>query len=101
MHYPDNAGFAMGDDKSPDYFMMEVHYDNPQLLSGRKDNSGELIVHNQRYANIVGFKRDGCCGKSNKSVYLLHLVSLLAFSDESIGFDIYKFNSFKAAFKVC
>ena len=40
MNYPDEAGFPFGEDSAPTYFLMEVHYDNPQLLSGRKDSSG-------------------------------------------------------------
>ena len=40
MNYPDEAGFPFGEGSSPTYFMMEVHYDNPQLLQGRKDSSG-------------------------------------------------------------
>jgi len=40
MNYPPEAGYPFGESASPDYFMMEVHYDNPQLLTGRKDNSG-------------------------------------------------------------
>ena len=43
MNYPDEAGFPFGEDSAPTYFLMEVHYDNPQLLSGRKDNSGYHI----------------------------------------------------------
>ena len=43
MHYPDEAGYPFGEDSAPTYFLMEVHYDNPQLLSGRKDNSGYQI----------------------------------------------------------
>ncbi|XP_067933312.1 dopamine beta-hydroxylase-like [Watersipora subatra] len=40
MYYPEEAGFPFGDEDSPDYIVMEMHYDNPQLLSGRRDSSG-------------------------------------------------------------
>ena len=33
-HYPEDAGFVLGDPdgSSPEYFLVEVHYDNPDLL---------------------------------------------------------------------
>ena len=40
MSYPDVAGYPIGDSQSPDYFLLEIHYDNPKLLSGKRDNSG-------------------------------------------------------------
>ena len=39
-YFPEEAGLPFGDENSPKYLMMEVHYDNPQLLSGLTDNSG-------------------------------------------------------------
>ena len=41
MYFPEEAGYPMGDDNYPDYFVMEMHYDNPKLLSGRRDSSGK------------------------------------------------------------
>ena len=49
MNYPDEAGFPFGEGSSPTYFMMEVHYDNPQLLQGRKDSSGTCQSGNQGF----------------------------------------------------
>lgn len=44
MYYSPEAGYPFGESSSPDYFMMEVHYDNPQLITGRKDNSGNHMA---------------------------------------------------------
>ncbi|XP_078700100.1 DBH-like monooxygenase protein 1 [Branchiostoma floridae x Branchiostoma belcheri] len=38
--YPDHVGFSMGTADDPDYIMMEMHYDNPNRLSGVRDSSG-------------------------------------------------------------
>ncbi|XP_067933220.1 DBH-like monooxygenase protein 1 homolog [Watersipora subatra] len=42
--YPKEAGYPLGGDNSPDYFMMEVHYDNPKLISGKKDSSALQVT---------------------------------------------------------
>ncbi|CAH1230127.1 MOXD1 [Branchiostoma lanceolatum] len=38
--YPDHVGFSLGTDDDPDYLMMEIHYDNPDRISGERDSSG-------------------------------------------------------------
>ena len=34
-YFPEEAGYAIGgdDDSIPDYYLLEMHYDNPQLLN--------------------------------------------------------------------
>lgn len=32
---PDHVGMPVGDSEDPMMFIMEVHYDNPRLLSGK------------------------------------------------------------------
>ena len=43
-YYPEEAGFPLGEETTPDYYVMEVHYDNPQVLSGMRDSSGRLLI---------------------------------------------------------
>ena len=38
--YPLDTGFPIGPDEQYDTVMLEVHYDNPQLISGIVDDSG-------------------------------------------------------------
>jgi len=45
---PEEAGFPIGGTEaegSPQYFLMETHYDNPQLISGRSDTSGIRLTY--------------------------------------------------------
>lgn len=39
-YYPPKAGFPIGTADSPKFYMMEIHYDNPERIEGRKDSSG-------------------------------------------------------------
>ena len=32
--YPDNAAYPFGGDGFPEYLVMELHYDNPDMISG-------------------------------------------------------------------
>ena len=32
--YPDNVAFPFGGGETPDYVLMELHYDNPQMVEG-------------------------------------------------------------------
>ncbi|CAF3987526.1 unnamed protein product, partial [Rotaria sp. Silwood1] len=34
------AGYPVGGDFPIKYYLLQIHYDNPRLLSGRRDNSG-------------------------------------------------------------
>ncbi|ROT68032.1 dopamine beta hydroxylase [Penaeus vannamei] len=45
---PDNAGFPIGEEHGgATYFMMEIHYDNPDLKEGVVDASGIRIFHTE------------------------------------------------------
>lgn len=37
---PDNVGFSMFDNVNNQAIHLEIHYDNPSLIEGRKDSSG-------------------------------------------------------------
>jgi len=39
-YYPEVAGVSLGTDKDPSFFIMETHYDNPNMRSDIVDNSG-------------------------------------------------------------
>ena len=45
LDFPAEAGLPIGHDESPDYFMMEVHYDNPAQVPNIVDNSGNNFGH--------------------------------------------------------
>ena len=34
--YPDNVAFPFGGEGFPEYLVMELHYDNPERISGMK-----------------------------------------------------------------
>jgi hypothetical protein len=38
--YPDNVAFPFGGEGFPEYLVMELHYDNPQMMQGIVDSSG-------------------------------------------------------------
>ncbi|XP_078511754.1 putative DBH-like monooxygenase protein 2 [Lissotriton helveticus] len=40
---PTNAGISLGTNLDPQFIRLEIHYNNPQMLSGQKDNSGIRI----------------------------------------------------------
>ncbi|XP_078372318.1 DBH-like monooxygenase protein 1 homolog isoform X1 [Oculina patagonica] len=39
-YYPPNVGYVIGSADSPNSYMLEIHYDNPKGIEGRKDSSG-------------------------------------------------------------
>ncbi|XP_066265485.1 DBH-like monooxygenase protein 1 homolog isoform X1 [Branchiostoma lanceolatum] len=43
--YPQHVGYPIGDVDDSSYVLMEVHYDNPQLLSGLYDSSGLRMTY--------------------------------------------------------
>ncbi|XP_068222682.1 MOXD1 homolog 1-like [Palaemon carinicauda] len=46
---PEHAGFPLGEDHGgATYFMMEMHYDNPNLRQGIVDNSGLRIFYTEK-----------------------------------------------------
>ncbi|UJR19902.1 hypothetical protein I4U23_023034 [Adineta vaga] len=40
MEYPDEAGYPVGGDFIVNYYMIEMHYDNPHLVSNKRDTTG-------------------------------------------------------------
>ncbi|CAF0896092.1 unnamed protein product [Adineta ricciae] len=40
MTYPEEAGYPVGGDFTVNYYMIELHYDNPRLVSNRWDTTG-------------------------------------------------------------
>ncbi|CAF1144593.1 unnamed protein product [Adineta ricciae] len=40
MTYPEEAGYPIGGDFTVNYYMIELHYDNPHLISNRRDTTG-------------------------------------------------------------
>ncbi len=51
--FPDNTGVPIGEDEN-EYYMTEIHYDNPKKLAGVKVHSGmEMYYTDQlRYIRI-------------------------------------------------
>ncbi|XP_060066838.1 DBH-like monooxygenase protein 1 [Ylistrum balloti] len=43
-YYPPNAGYSLGTDVDPDFFVMETHYDNPTAKADIVDSSGIRIT---------------------------------------------------------
>lgn len=39
-YYPTHTGYPIGTEDSPNNYFLELHYDNPENIEGRKDNSG-------------------------------------------------------------
>ena len=36
--YPDNVAFPFGGEDFPEYLVMELHYDNPEMIMGNSNN---------------------------------------------------------------
>ncbi|KAL3871756.1 hypothetical protein ACJMK2_039734 [Sinanodonta woodiana] len=43
-YYPEHVGFSVGASDDPDFYIMQIHYDNPVTKSGMIDNSGIRIT---------------------------------------------------------
>ncbi|XP_019631108.1 PREDICTED: DBH-like monooxygenase protein 1 homolog [Branchiostoma belcheri] len=43
--YPEHVGYPIDDDENGGHLLMEVHYDNPQLMSGIHDSSGVRMTY--------------------------------------------------------
>eukprot|EP00058_Branchiostoma_floridae_P003514 XP_002589002.1 hypothetical protein BRAFLDRAFT_124914 [Branchiostoma floridae] len=43
--YPEHVGYPIGDDDDTDYLMLQMHYDNPQMLPGLYDSSGLRLIY--------------------------------------------------------
>ncbi|XP_050717468.1 DBH-like monooxygenase protein 1 isoform X2 [Eriocheir sinensis] len=46
--WPDNVGLPIGGGNDPNYFMLEVHYDNPRLMEGVVDDSGLRLLYTKK-----------------------------------------------------
>lgn len=42
---PEEVGYPVGESGLHEYFIIEVHFDNPQLLSGVKVETGAVIYY--------------------------------------------------------
>ncbi len=45
MIYPDHVGFPVGEDGERNYYMLEVHYNNPDALAGLTFETGLEIYY--------------------------------------------------------
>eukprot|EP00058_Branchiostoma_floridae_P019171 XP_002604660.1 hypothetical protein BRAFLDRAFT_94822 [Branchiostoma floridae] len=43
--YPEHLGYPIGDDDDSGYVLIEMHYDNPQVLPGLYDSSGLRFIY--------------------------------------------------------
>lgn len=44
-YYPPKTGYPIGTEDSPNNYFLEIHYDNPDNIEGRKDSSGVRIYY--------------------------------------------------------
>ena len=51
--YPDNVAYPFGGEGSPEYLVMELHYDNPEMISGKKIDVCTVIVASPLTSSIV------------------------------------------------
>ncbi|XP_078495693.1 DBH-like monooxygenase protein 1 [Ciona intestinalis] len=51
---PDHVGIPLGEPDSPTHVLMEVHYDNPNLVAGLIDNSGMRISYTDQLRQYDG-----------------------------------------------
>ncbi|XP_035686300.1 DBH-like monooxygenase protein 1 isoform X1 [Branchiostoma floridae] len=79
--YPNYVGFPIGSDDDPDYIMMEMHYDNPDRISGQRDSSGLRFY----YTPIVRMYDAGILDIGVNS-YATHVIPPRAESFDSTGF---------------
>ncbi|CAF2458331.1 unnamed protein product [Rotaria sp. Silwood2] len=56
LEFPEEAGYPLGGDFPIKYYMIEMHYNNPNLNSGRRDSSGiRFYLSNQLRQHDLGF----------------------------------------------
>lgn len=46
--YPKDVGYSLGTDGDPQYVLLEIHYDNPNLATGVVDNSGFRLFYTNK-----------------------------------------------------
>jgi len=55
-YYPENVAYPVGGPGNPEFVVLEMHYDNPQLVSGVVDSSGmEFFYINSPPQHRAGF----------------------------------------------
>ncbi|KAL9970009.1 hypothetical protein ACROYT_G022312 [Oculina patagonica] len=47
-YYPQTAGYPVGATDSPSGYLLEMHYDNPEGIEGRKDSSGVRFYYTSK-----------------------------------------------------
>ncbi|UJR07225.1 hypothetical protein I4U23_011513 [Adineta vaga] len=56
LEFPEQAGYPIGGDFPIKYYLIQMHYDNPKLQSGRQDSSGiRFYVNNELRPQELGF----------------------------------------------
>lgn len=48
MYFPEHVGQPIGGNDFPKHFLLEMHYDNPQLIEGAQDNSGFSVYYTDK-----------------------------------------------------
>ena len=43
--YPNNVAYPFGGEGQPQYILLELHYDNPQMISGMKALRSKLCMY--------------------------------------------------------
>lgn len=57
---PENAGISIGGEKDGQFYRLQIHYNNPTMAAGRKDNSGmRLYYTSQLREHDVGMLNTG------------------------------------------
>eukprot|EP00058_Branchiostoma_floridae_P005110 XP_002590598.1 hypothetical protein BRAFLDRAFT_123613 [Branchiostoma floridae] len=79
--YPNHVGFSLGTDDDPDYVMLEMHYDNPDRISGERDSSGLRFY----YTPIVRMYDAGVLDVG-VNTYASHVIPPRAESFDTTGF---------------
>ncbi|CAF4402673.1 unnamed protein product, partial [Rotaria sordida] len=56
IEFPEQAGYPVGLNSSNKYFMVQIHYDNPQQISNRRDSTGiRYYLGNQLRQHDLGY----------------------------------------------
>ncbi|CAF0875388.1 unnamed protein product [Adineta ricciae] len=56
LEFPQEAGYPIGGDFPVKYYLLQMHYDNPRLQSGRRDSSGiRFYLSNELRGQELGF----------------------------------------------
>ena len=84
--YPDNVAYPFGGQDSPEYLVMELHYDNPNMIEGKHAH----VYVQQRRNKALKFKQliylmchDCVC----LCISVDHHISIALCYDSSVGFQ--------------